>query len=72
MAQIEDSTRQEWFVDGDAFNMDMRSNGVQFNPSHVGPDDVAYWNPPEGQFTLPEVKTLLFAWRDFLAASPQA
>jgi hypothetical protein len=66
MTQIEDGTREKWFVDGDAFNVDMQTDGVQFNPSHVGPDDAAYWNQPEGRFTGLEVKTLLRAWRDFL------
>jgi len=69
MLEIEDGTRQEWFVDGDAFNVDLLTKGVQFNPSHVGPEDIAYWNPPEGRFTLAEVKALLGLWRDFLAES---
>ncbi len=67
IAQIEEATRTEWFVDGDAFNVDLNANGVQFNPSNVGPDDTAYWNQPEGKLTLLEVKQLLHTWRDFLA-----
>jgi hypothetical protein len=67
IAQIEDATRQEWFVDGDAFNVDMLANGVQFNPSNVGPEDTDWWNLPEGRFALAEVKAMLNAWRDFLA-----
>ena len=67
IAQIEDATRQEWFVDGDAFSVDMQANGVQFNPSNVGPEDTDWWNLPEGRFVLAEVKTMLNAWRDFLA-----
>ena len=67
IAQIEEATRTEWFVDGDAFNVDLNANGVQFNPSNVGPDDAAYWNQPEGKLTLLEVKQLLHTWRDFLA-----
>ena len=67
MAQIEDATRTEWFVDGDAFNVDMQTNRVQFNQSNVGPEDTAYWNQSEGRFAWLEVKTMLNAWRDFLA-----
>jgi len=67
MAQLENATRQEWFADGDAFHVDMHAHGVQFNPSHVGPEDTAYWNQPEGQFTVPEVKAWLLAWRNYLA-----
>jgi hypothetical protein len=69
IAQIENATRQEWFVDGDAFNVDMQANGVQFNPSNVEPEDTDWWNLPEGRFDLAEVKALLHAWRDFLAQS---
>jgi hypothetical protein len=71
MTQIEAGTRKEWFVDGDAFNVDMQANGVQFNQSNVDSDDLTYWNQPEGRFTWLEVKTLLRAWRDFLATSAQ-
>jgi hypothetical protein len=71
MAQIEAANRQEWFVDGDAFNVDMQINAVQFNQSNVAPEDKSYWNQPEGRFTLAEVKALLLLWRDFLAASVQ-
>lgn len=66
MTQIEDATRTAWFVDGDAFNVDMQASGVQFNPSHVGPEDLAYWNLSEGYFSVAEVATLLRAWRDDL------
>lgn len=71
MTQIEDGAREKWFVDGDAFNVDMAINGVQFNQSNVDSDDLAYWNQPEGRFTWLEVKALLCAWRDFLAAPAQ-
>ncbi len=71
MTQIEDDAREKWFVDGDAFNVDMQADGVQFNQSNVGPEDTAYWNQPEGRFTRLEVKALLRAWRDFLAAPAQ-
>lgn len=67
MTQIEDDAREKWFVDGDAFNVDMQADGVQFNQSNVGPEDTAYWNQPDGRFTWPEVKAMLLAWRDFLA-----
>ena len=71
MAQIEAATRQEWFVDGDAFNVDMRINGVQFNQSNVDSDDSTHWNRPDARFTLPEVKTWLGVWRDYLATTSQ-
>ena len=71
MTQIEAGTRKEWFVDGDAFNVDMAINGVQFNQSNVDSDDVTYWNQTEGRFTWLEVKTLLRTWRDFLAIPAQ-
>ena len=71
MTQIEDGAREKWFVDGNAFNVDMAINGVQFNQSNVDSDDLAYWNQPEGRFTWLEVKALLRAWRDFLAAPAQ-
>ena len=71
MTQIEDAMCQTWFVDGDAFNVNLQASGVQFNQSNVGPEDGFYWNQPEGRFTLLEVKTLLRAWRDYLAATPQ-
>ena len=67
IAQIEDAIRQEWFVDGDAFNVDIQANGMQFNPSNVGPEDTDWWNLSEGRFALVEVKAMLNAWRDFLA-----
>jgi hypothetical protein len=67
MAQLEAGTLAEWFADGDAFTVDIRASGVQFNPSNISPDDAAYWNPIAGQFTLAQVKALLLAWRDFLA-----
>lgn len=69
MSEIEAGTRKTWFVDGDAFNVDIQAHGLQFNPSNVGPEDTAYWKQPEGQFTLTEVKAALRLWRDFLAQS---
>ena len=69
MAQLEQGARTKWFVDGDAFCVDMQAHGVQFNASHVGPQDTAYWNQAEGHFTLVEVMRWLRWWRDFLAES---
>ncbi|MGI9151856.1 MAG: hypothetical protein ACR2IX_10140 [Limnohabitans sp.] len=67
IAQLENHTHTEWFADGDLFCVDFKLSGVQFNSSHVGPDDTAWWNLPEGRFSLVEVKALLGVWRDFLA-----
>jgi hypothetical protein len=72
MAQLENATRQEWFVDGDAFNVDMQASGVQFNPSNVDSGDSAYWNQPEARFTLREVEALLRVWRDYLETTPRS
>ena len=69
MAQLESATRYEWFVDGDAFNVDIQASGVQFNQSNVDSGDSAYWNRPEARFSLPEVKALLQLWRDYLATT---
>ncbi len=66
MANIKAGSLKEWFVDGDAFNVDMHINCVQFNQSNVEPEDKLHWNLPEGRFTWLEVKALLLAWRDFL------
>jgi hypothetical protein len=71
MAQLEVNALKEWFVDGDAFNVDMRIKGVQFNQSNVTPKDTAYWNHPEGKFTLAQLKTLMLAWREYLIANAQ-
>ena len=67
VTEIDNQTRTEWFADGDAFCVDFHRHGVQFNPSHVGPEDAAWWNLPEARFSLSEVKALLGLWRDFLA-----
>jgi hypothetical protein len=69
VGELEKGTRQTWFVDGDAFQVDLQVHGVQFNPSHVGPDDVAYWKPAAGRFALSEVATLMQGWRNFLETS---
>jgi Uncharacterised protein family (UPF0231) len=69
IAELQNATRQQWFVDGDAFQLDMHAEGVQFNQSNVAPEDAAYWNRPDARFTLPEVRALLRVWRDYLAAS---
>jgi hypothetical protein len=69
IAQLQQHTRQEWFADGDAFCVDFKPSGVQFNQSNVGPQDTAYWNLPEARFTLSEVTEYLHLWRYFLAQS---
>ena len=67
IAQMEAGQRAQWFADGDAFCVDFSVDSVQFNQSNVEPEDTDWWNLPEGRFTLAEVKTKLYAWRDFLA-----
>lgn len=71
MAQIEKATRTAWYVDGDAFHVDLQTHGVQFNQSNVDSDDGADWNQAEGRFTLRDVKAQLQTWRDYLAAPPR-
>lgn len=60
------NNKSEWFADGHAFLVDFKTSGVQFNQSNVTPDDVDWWNQPEGQFTLQQVQDALRQWRDFL------
>ncbi len=67
IAHIESQHLAEWFADGDAFQVEIRASGVQFNASNVGPEDAGWWNLPEGRFDLVNVKAVLCAWRDFLA-----
>ena len=67
ISQIESDQCAQWFADGDAFCVDVSAHGVQFNPSHVGPEDTAYWNQLEGRFSPIKVKAMLSVWRDFLA-----
>ena len=67
LAQIERHTWTEWFADGAMYCVDFKTHGVQFNQSNVGPEDTAWWNLPEGRFSLAEVKDVVRAWRDFLA-----
>jgi hypothetical protein len=67
VAEIEDAKRKAWFVDGDAFNVDMQASGVQFNQSHVVLEDTAYWNQSEACFRLKQVSALLGLWRQYLA-----
>ena len=69
IARIESQQLAEWFADGDAFQVEIRASGVQFNASNVGPDDTGWWNLPEGRFDLVNVKAMLREWRDFLAQS---
>ncbi len=59
--------RQEWFADGQAFLVEFKKSGVQFNPSNVTPEDSDWWNQPEGRFTLKDVQSALQQWRHFLA-----
>ena len=66
MTQLQNGHCKSWFVDGDGFNVDMHTSFVQFNLSHVGPEDLTCWNQLEGQFKLNEVQRLLRVWRDFL------
>lgn len=70
ITQLEAGAYPAWYVDGDAFNVTMQVSGVQFNASHVGPDDAGYWNSAEGRFTLADIKNSLHTWRDFLLLSP--
>ena len=70
IARIETQQLTTWFVDGDAFQVDLKAPEVQFNASHVGPSDTDWWNLPEARFALADVKALLQAWRDFLMQSP--
>lgn len=64
--QLENQHLSEWFVDGEMFCVALTRDGVQFNQSNVGPEDVEWWNLPEGRFTLAEVHALLQLWRNFL------
>ena len=70
IAQLQAHALQTWFADGDMLCVDFKPNDVQFNQSHVGPEDTDWWNLPEGQFTLAEVKAMLHTWREFLANLP--
>ncbi len=67
IARIEAQQLATWFADGDAFQVDLTATQVQFNASHVGPEDVDWWNLPDGRFDLADVKALLGEWRNFLA-----
>lgn len=67
LAQVASGQRMHWALDGDAFNVDVYPRGLQFNFSHVGPDDAGWWNLPEGCFTLVQVRDALIAWRSYLS-----
>ena len=71
IADIEAHHLAAWFADGDAFQVDFTATAVQFNTSNVGPEDVDWWNLPEGRFALSDVKALLGAWRNFLVQSSE-
>jgi hypothetical protein len=66
IAHIESQQRATWFADGDAFCVDFTATGVQFNPSHVGPEDIGWWDLAAARFELAQLKPLLLAWREFL------
>jgi len=66
IAQIEAGQRAQWFADGDAFCVDFSASGVQFNFSHVGPDDAAFWNLAAAKFDLLLLKQLSLAWFQFV------
>ena len=66
MSQVASGQRTHWAVDGDAFQVDVHARGLQFNFSHVGPDDQGWWNLPEGRFALAHVRELLVVWCRYL------
>ncbi len=66
MAQIESAHRAQWFADGDAFCVNFSANGVQFNQSHIGPEDVEWWNSPLGHFSMDCVRSTLQEWLTYL------
>jgi hypothetical protein len=66
IGQLESGALDEWYADGNMFCVDFKPKGVQFNQSHVGPEDTDWWNLPEGRFDLSDVKVALQAWRDYL------
>ena len=71
LAQVASGQRAHGAVDGDAFNVDVQPQGVQFNFSHVGPDDLAWWNLPQGRFSISAVRDVLSAWGQYLQTDPQ-
>ena len=71
LGQVASGQRTHWAVDGDAFNVDVHANGLQFNFSHVGPDDQGWWNLPEGCFAIQQVRELLSTWCRYLQTDPQ-
>ena len=66
LGQVASGQRTHWAVDGEAFNVDVHPSGLQFNFSHVGPDDAGWWNLPEACFALAQVRDLLSAWCAYL------
>jgi hypothetical protein len=71
LTQVASGQRTHGAVDGDAFNVDVNAQGVQFNFSHVGPDDSAWWNLPQGHFSIHSVCELLSAWCQYLQTDPR-
>lgn len=66
IAQIEAGKRAQWFVDGDAFCVNFSSSGVQFNFSHVGPDDASFWNLAAAKFDLSFLRKIYLVWFKFV------
>ena len=71
LAQVASGQRTHWSLDGDAFNVDVHPHGLQFNFSHVGPDDTAWWNLPEGRLPMQPVCELVSSWCRYLQTEPQ-
>ena len=69
LGQVASGQRTHWAVDGDAFNVDVYAHGLQFNFSHVGPDDQGWWNLPEGCFAIAQVRELVSTWCQYLACA---
>lgn len=66
VGQVASGQRTHWAVDGDAFNVDVHAQGVQFNFSHVGPEDEGWWNLPQGRFALNQVREAVSLWLRYL------
>jgi hypothetical protein len=68
VADLEAGTCPQWFADGDAWCVNLTPEGVQFNASNIGPEDTAWWDQPEGRFSLAVVKDALLKWQAFLGS----
>mgnify|MGYP000125495783 CR=1 FL=1 len=71
LAQVASGQCTHWALDGDAFNVDVQAHSLQFNFSHVGPNDQAWWNLPEGCLAMHPVHESLSAWCRYLQTEPQ-